>query len=70
MPSCTYLSTQGAEIKPLFNVSNFLQAMPNVNTSHIVGFGHEKRQKEALIDESNDLEWAGTISIGTPAQSF
>lgn len=30
----------------------------------------EKRQKEALTDEENDLEWAGTITIGTPAQSF
>lgn len=25
---------------------------------------------EALTDEEDDLEWAGTISIGTPAQSF
>lgn len=31
---------------------------------------HEKRQKEPTIDEDNDLEWAGTISIGTPAQNF
>lgn len=29
----------------------------------------EKRQKEALTDEQDEL-WAGTISIGTPAQSF
>ncbi|KAG8697413.1 Type I transmembrane sorting receptor [Ceratobasidium sp. 395] len=29
-----------------------------------------KRQKEALIDEDQDELWAGTISIGTPAQSF
>ncbi|KAG8739688.1 Type I transmembrane sorting receptor [Ceratobasidium sp. 428] len=28
-----------------------------------------KRQKEALIDEQDEL-WAGTIGIGTPAQSF
>lgn len=25
---------------------------------------------EALTDEEDDLEWAGTISVGTPAQSF
>ena len=29
-----------------------------------------KRQAEALTDEEDDLEWAGTISIGTPAQRF
>ncbi|KAJ7225267.1 aspartic peptidase domain-containing protein [Mycena pura] len=29
-----------------------------------------KRQAEPLVDESQDLEWAGLISIGTPAQSF
>ena len=31
---------------------------------------HEKRQKEPAIDEQGDLEWAGYISIGTPAQNF
>jgi hypothetical protein len=30
----------------------------------------EKRQSESLTDEDQDEEWAGTISIGTPAQSF
>ncbi|KAJ7584093.1 acid protease [Mycena floridula] len=30
----------------------------------------EKRQAEPLTDEEDDLEWAGTISIGTPAQKF
>jgi len=45
---------QGAEIKPLATLP--------VNV--------EKRQAESLTDEENDLEWAGTISIGTPAQSF
>ena len=30
----------------------------------------EKRQSEALTDEDSDVEWAGTISIGTPAQNF
>lgn len=29
-----------------------------------------KRQSEKLADENDDEEWAGTISIGTPAQSF
>ncbi|KAF7306471.1 Acid protease [Mycena indigotica] len=29
-----------------------------------------KRQSEKLTDEENDLEWAGSISIGTPAQKF
>ncbi|GBE79639.1 acid protease [Sparassis latifolia] len=32
--------------------------------------GIEKRQKEPLTDESNDLDWAGPVSIGTPAQTF
>ncbi|RDX54914.1 acid protease [Lentinus brumalis] len=29
-----------------------------------------KRQAESLTDEEDDLEWAGTISIGTPGQNF
>ena len=29
-----------------------------------------KRQAEKLTDEDDDEEWAGTISIGTPAQKF
>jgi cathepsin D len=29
-----------------------------------------KRQSETLTDEEDDLEWAGTISVGTPAQKF
>ena len=29
-----------------------------------------KRQSESLTDEEDDLEWAGTISVGTPAQKF
>ena len=45
---------EGAEIKPLA-----------VLTDHLI-----KRQSESLTDEENDLEWAGTISIGTPAQKF
>ncbi|KAI0666019.1 acid protease [Trametes maxima] len=46
---------EGAEIKPL-------AVVPAANVT--------KRQNEALTDEENDLEWAGTISIGTPAQKF
>ncbi|KAH9920045.1 acid protease [Fomitopsis serialis] len=30
----------------------------------------DKRQNEPTTDEEGDLEWAGTISIGTPAQNF
>jgi cathepsin D len=30
----------------------------------------EKRQSEKLTDEDSDEEWAGTISVGTPAQKF
>ena len=44
----------GAAIKPLASLPTSL----------------EKRQKESLTDEDQDTEWAGTISIGTPAQSF
>ncbi|KAJ6578886.1 acid protease [Mycena vulgaris] len=29
-----------------------------------------KKHAESLTDEEHDLEWAGTISIGTPAQKF
>ncbi|KAH8923790.1 acid protease [Atractiella rhizophila] len=32
--------------------------------------GIVKRQAEALTDEDSETLWAGTISIGTPAQSF
>ena len=31
---------------------------------------HVIRQKEALVDEQNDLLWAGMVSIGSTAQSF
>ncbi|KAI0358653.1 acid protease [Trametes cingulata] len=46
---------EGAEIKPLATLADF-----NLT----------KRQNEPLTDEEDDLEWAGTISIGTPAQKF
>jgi len=29
-----------------------------------------KRQSEPLIDEDNDTEWAGLVSIGTPPMKF
>ncbi|KAI0823444.1 acid protease [Trametes gibbosa] len=45
---------EGAEIKPLASIPVSLA----------------KRQSEALTDEDEDTEWAGTISIGTPAQKF
>ncbi|KZT72178.1 acid protease [Daedalea quercina L-15889] len=48
---------EGAEIKPL--------RVYNATANH-----HERRQKEPTIDEDSDLEWAGYISIGTPAQNF
>lgn len=44
----------GAEIKPLATVPEHIQ----------------KRQSEALTDEEDDEEWAGTIAVGTPGQSF
>ena len=58
---------------PVFNMSQVIHDAPGheangTHGNHTEGF--EKRQKEALTDEENDLEWAGTISIGTPAQSF
>ncbi|RPD61879.1 protease [Lentinus tigrinus ALCF2SS1-7] len=30
----------------------------------------EKRQKESLTDEEDDVEWAGNIKIGTPPKTF
>ncbi|OSD07013.1 acid protease [Trametes coccinea BRFM310] len=46
---------EGAEIKPL-------AVVPSLNVT--------KRQSEPLTDEEDDLEWAGTITIGTPGQKF
>ncbi|KAF5382798.1 hypothetical protein D9757_007282 [Collybiopsis confluens] len=48
---------QGWEIKPIAVLP------PNVEARL------SKRQAEPLVDE-NDAEWAGPISIGTPAQNF
>jgi len=45
---------EGAEIKPLATLPA----------------GLKKRQNESLSDESNGQEWAGTISIGSPPQSY
>ncbi|CDO72226.1 hypothetical protein BN946_scf184970.g78 [Trametes cinnabarina] len=45
---------EGAEIQPLATVPASL----------------EKRGAVKLTDQEQDLEWTGTISIGTPAQSF
>jgi len=53
-----YLSLQGAQILPLATLPASVQERM------------EKRQSEALTDEDSDVEWAGTISIGTPAQNF
>ncbi|KAH9935592.1 protease [Fomitopsis serialis] len=47
---------EGAEVRPL--------RLYNATTHH------QKRQKEPTTDEESDLEWAGYISIGTPAQKF
>ncbi|KAJ7456903.1 acid protease [Mycena latifolia] len=52
----------GAMIKPLATIPRDVQARMERRAA--------KRQAEALADEENDLEWAGTISIGTPSQSF
>ncbi|KAH9924688.1 acid protease [Epithele typhae] len=51
----SHVFKQGAEIKPLAVIPDHLLA---------------KRQSESLTDEDDDTEWAGKISIGTPAQSF
>ena len=32
--------------------------------------GLQKRQSEALDDQQSNLEWTGTVSIGTPGQDF
>ncbi|KAJ7118422.1 hypothetical protein C8R43DRAFT_960391 [Mycena crocata] len=50
---------EGAEIRALRTVPTDIEARM-----------HEKRQSEPLTDEKFDEEWAGTISVGTPAQKF
>ena len=49
-----HVFNEGAEIKPLA-----------VLPEHLA-----KRQSESLTDEDSDTEWAGKISVGTPAQKF
>ncbi|KAJ7753890.1 acid protease [Mycena olivaceomarginata] len=53
---------QGAEIKALKTVPVDVEARMQQRAV--------KRQSETLTDEEDDLEWAGTISVGTPAQKF
>ncbi|KAF7316715.1 Acid protease [Mycena chlorophos] len=53
---------EGAEIKDLRKVPIDVQA--RMEQSLV------RRQAEKLTDEEDDEEWAGTISIGTPAQKF
>ncbi|KAJ7206535.1 acid protease [Mycena pura] len=54
--------SEGAEIKPLRTLPIDLEARMQQRAA--------KRQSEPLTDEEDDEEWAGTISIGTPAQKF
>ncbi|KAJ7742596.1 acid protease [Mycena metata] len=53
---------EGAEIKPLAHIPIDVEARMQQRAV--------KRQAEALTDEEDDEEWAGTISVGTPAQKF
>ncbi|KAJ7270727.1 acid protease [Mycena haematopus] len=53
---------EGATIMPLATISTGLQARMERRV--------ETRQAESLADEEDDVEWAGTISIGTPGQKF
>ncbi|KAJ7270919.1 acid protease [Mycena rebaudengoi] len=52
----------GAVIKPLATLSKEVVARMEQRAV--------KRQSEKLTDEEDDREWAGTISVGTPAQTF
>ncbi|KAJ6463451.1 acid protease [Mycena sanguinolenta] len=53
---------EGATIQPLAVIPRDLQARMERRV--------EARQAEALTDEEDDIEWLGTISIGTPGQNF
>ncbi|KAF7312468.1 Acid protease [Mycena indigotica] len=52
----------GAEIKELRKIPVDVEARLRQSVA--------KRQAEPLTNIQNDLEWAGTVSIGTPAQKF
>ena len=47
-----------------------MEIRPVATLSKDVEARMEKRQSESLTDEEDDEEWAGKITIGTPAQSF
>ncbi|KAJ6552242.1 acid protease [Mycena vulgaris] len=53
---------EGAEIKALAKIPIDVEARMQQRAV--------KRQSEKLTDEDSDEEWAGKISVGTPAQSF
>nr|GAT56124.1 acid protease [Mycena chlorophos] len=53
----------GAVVKPL-------AVLPRDVEARLATRALDKRQAEALTDEEDDVEWAGYISIGTPAQTF
>ncbi|KAJ7023469.1 acid protease [Mycena alexandri] len=53
---------EGAEIKALVKIPIDVEARMQQRAV--------KRQSESLTDEEDDEEWAGTISVGTPAQKF
>ncbi|KAJ7700486.1 acid protease [Mycena rosella] len=53
---------EGAEIKALATIPIDVEARMQQRAV--------KRQSEKLTDEEDDEEWAGKISVGTPAQSF
>lgn len=44
--------------------------MANTTASDNADKMRSKRQSEVLKDLNNDLLWAGTVSFGTPTQSF
>ncbi|KAJ7178212.1 acid protease [Mycena filopes] len=54
---------EGAEIKELVKIPIDVEARMQQRAV-------AKRQSEKLTDEDDDEEWAGTISVGTPAQKF
>lgn len=60
-------------IKPLSNISEIIAQMSDDISDTVAQLEErrvERRQAETLTDEEEDLEWAGTISVGTPPQKF